>query len=83
MASELALAGLIAQVEDDAGEEEIFAAQWQHELENEPLRLQHINVARLEPLRLEKGEVLVLIRQLRLTSRRLELEVLSCDLLLG
>ena len=29
MASELELAGLLSQVEDDAGDEEIFAAQWQ------------------------------------------------------
>ena len=31
MASELELAGLLSQVDDDAGDEEIFAAQWQHE----------------------------------------------------
>ena len=37
MASELELAGLLSQVEDDAGDEEIFAAQWQHESDNEPL----------------------------------------------
>ena len=37
MASELELAGLLSQVDDDAGDEEIFAAQWQHESDNEPL----------------------------------------------
>ena len=37
MASELELAGLIARVGADADEEEIFAAQWQHESDNEPL----------------------------------------------
>jgi hypothetical protein len=36
MAGELELAGLIAQVGADAREEEIFAAQWRHESDNEP-----------------------------------------------
>ena len=55
MASELALAGLIAQVEDDAGEEEIYAAQWRHESENEPLAAAVYLMSNADPTQIVGG----------------------------
>ena len=37
MADELELAGLIAGIGNNAGDEEVFAAQWKHESNGEPL----------------------------------------------
>ena len=51
MASELELAGLLSQVDDDAGDEEIFAAQWQHESDNEPLAAAVYLMSNADPAR--------------------------------
>ena len=76
MASELELAGLLSQVEDDAGDEEIFAAQWQHESDNEPLAAAVYLMSNADPARIAGGAAKV--KALRSAAKKYSME-LSAD----
>ena len=73
MASELELAGLLSQVEDDAGDEEIFAAQWQHESDNEPLAAAVYLMSNADPARIAGGAAKV--KALRSAAKKYSLEL--------
>ena len=73
MASELELAGLLSQVDDDAGDEEIFAAQWQHESDNEPLAAAVYLMSNADPARIAGGAAKV--KALRSAAKKYSMEL--------
>ena len=73
MASELELAGLLSQVDDDAGDEEIFAAQWQHESDNEPLAAAVYLMSNADPTRIAGGAAKV--KALRSAAKKYSTEL--------
>ena len=73
MASELELAGLLSQVDDDAGDEEIFAAQWQHESDNEPLAAAVYLMSNADPARIAGGAAKV--KALRSAAKKYSTEL--------